>query len=46
MSTVEKLGITSNFSSNLNPSNIDDILFPHEIHMSIIALKPNMLVVK
>ena len=44
VNSVENLAITFNFSSNLNPININDILFPYEIHASVIAIKPNMLV--
>ena len=33
-SSVEHLGITSDFSSILNPNNIDDILIQYEIYPS------------
>ena len=44
VNSVENFAITVNVSSNLNPININDILFPYEIHASVIAIKPNMLV--
>ena len=43
-SSAEDLRITSDFSSNLNPNNINDILLQYEIHPSITAARQRMLV--
>ena len=43
-STIENLGKSSNFLSNLNLNNIDGILVQFEIHLSTIAIKQKFLV--
>ena len=44
VSTIENLGKSSNFLSNLNLNNIDGILVQFEIHLSTIAIKQKFLV--